>query len=506
MGNFFDVNIKLQGSNKKVKIQEGCRFENKNFAYTMRDDGKLSIFDKNTKKTTIGTDIKMTNYQFQIFSAVADNNNEQKGKVVLSEADIKTSMAQYKKGGFVKDLLKWLRGNYKVKNPKIFADENKFSAYISNGKQSTSSVLCFQYGVKTQKTSNSANVKPTNTATVDSNKPDKPQKIEKPVKTKGFTGTKLFSHPAIVEKKALVHTVKSGEDIVALAREYEVDTYQIIAANPQLKEGKDYKVTYPDGGLAKLKSTLKVGQEIVIPARYDVKAGSCKSIKDVARITGVSETYLKDFLTIIEVHASHPGEPDLETYLDDGGTPTIGYGHTGRVDGKPLSAKNKIKITPQKALEILAEDILKHKAMTMAYVGKENYMKAPKSVQEAVLDIAYNKGIWDGYMAPGYSKQTAKVKKDLANMHYASALVHSRREKTGYRGLQLRNLYRFISGLRDLTPKKRKAAMKEMKPYYEKVLKQCKKHDKWDYEYLKTAWKKAEEGTTTGYRMRINQK
>ena len=99
----------------------------------------------------------------------------------------------------------------------------------------------------------------------------------------------------------------------------------------------------------------------------------------------------------------------------------------------------------------------------------------------------------------GYAASTSKIKNDLKSKKYASALVHTRREKTGFRGLRKRNMYRFISGLKDLTPKQRKAAMNAMKPYYNQVLSQCKSYDR---PYLKKAWDNAEKGVCTGYTLR----
>ena len=493
MGKFFWVNLTSTNNNERILMEENTRFENKGAVYTMGSNGKLSIFDKENETETAGDTIKLTDYQYQIFQAVMNNSSDGKSVNALSNKDIELAIHMHSQGKLTNDLSEFLKGNYEVDNPKRFSSENKFSAYITNGIKKFSAVLCFQYDVKDVKKAKQEQ----SPAQID----DEEQKTPSKPASGAFTGDKIFNNPSITVKKSFTHKLKSGEDIVSLARQYEIDTYQIIAANPQLKAGKDYKVSYPKNGLAILTSNLKAGREIVIPARYSVKSGSCKSIKDVAKITGVSEAYLKDFLTKVEVE-NQDGKPDLTTYLDDGGTPTIGYGHTGRVDGKPLSCRagKKITITEGKALEILAEDILKHQAMTMAYLGEQNYRKAPKSVQNAILDIAYNKGIWDGYLETnGYAASTRKIKDDLAKGHYASALVHSRREKTGFRGLKKRNVYRFISGLTDLTPSQRKNAMDAMKPYYNQVLSQCKAYDK---PALKKAWENAEKGITTGYTLK----
>lgn len=46
----------------------------------------------------------------------------------------------------------------------------------------------------------------------------------------------------------------------------------------------------------------------------------------------------------------------------------------------------------------MAEDILKHEAMVASYTGINYYKKAPASVKAAIMDNAYNKGIWDGFL------------------------------------------------------------------------------------------------------------
>lgn len=189
----------------------------------------------------------------------------------------------------------------------------------------------------------------------------------------------------------------------------------------------------------------------------------------------------------------------LTTYRDNAGTPTIGYGHVGRVDGIPLSMKNKITISEKRALEILAEDILKHEAMSVAYFGKENWEKTPKSIRIAILDNTYNKGIWNGYLAPIKACQSQqKIKKNLQDGHYLSALCNTRRYNT-YAGIKKRCVYRFITGMADLDPTQRKKAMKAFKPYYLETLKELSGATKTN---LKKAWENAEKnGKTSGFTM-----
>ena len=462
---FVNVTIHSGRITKTVKMEKGTSFENKGGIYTADKDGLI---------------IHLNNYQMQVFQAVANNYNENNSdEIILSKKDIDIAIQKYSSGKLGKDLGEFLGGNYKVKNPKAYIDENKISAYITNGKTTTSAVLCFKYDNKTNE------VKPDS---VNSRKP--------------VLESKNFANSSVIVKKPFSYTFKKGDNLLSVAKEYEVDTYQLIAANPQLKEGVDYRIEYRKNNTANVISYIKEGTAITIPARYSVKDGSVRNFNDLCRITGLSRGYIEDLLTIIEVSPKHPGKPDLRTYNDGYGMPTIGYGHTGTVDGKPLSLRKKINISEIKALQLLAEDLIKHEAMVIAYLGKENYDKTPDSVKSTIVDIAYNKGIWDGFLNPYHNQYTKNIKQDLQNGDYAKALSDSKRI-TPNRGLKRRNIYRFISGLTDLSPSKREVAMKDMNAYYRSVLKTLKGAE---YTYLKQAWENAKSGKVTGYRIQITQK
>ncbi len=77
----------------------------------------------------------------------------------------------------------------------------------------------------------------------------------------------------------------------------------------------------------------------------------------------------------------------LEAYLCPAGVPTIGYGHTGRVNGKPVALGMKIS-------EKEAEDLLK-KDLKMFEKGVLNCVKVPLSQGQfdALVSFSYNLGI-----------------------------------------------------------------------------------------------------------------
>ena len=480
INDFVTVNLKVGRKMQTIKMERGTCFENQNGIFVADEDGKS---------------LKINNYQMDVFIALANNYQEKKSKeIILSKKDIEISMQQYNKGTIIEDLSECLSGLYKIKNPKVNLDENKISVYVTNNKPSTSAKLSFSYNPQIAQINKKD--------ALSAKKISVTEKKEENIRSDINTQYKVFNNKNVIEKKAFKYTVKIGENLESIAKKYELDTYQLIAANPQLKQGRDYNVKFRKNNMASLESTIKAGTTITIPARYSVKEGSVRNFSDLCKITGLSYGYIKDLLTVIEVKASHPGKPDLTTYNDGYGMPTIGYGHTGKVDGKALSLKQKITITESKALQLLAEDLIKHEAMVMAYLGKANYEKTPASVRAAILDVAYNKGIWDGFLNPNHNSSTSKIKSDLEKGNYASALCHTRRMNTASRGLKRRNVYRFISGLEDLTPAKRESAMNEMNNYYKSVLNVLKGAER---EYLLKAWENAKSGKVTGYRIQYSQ-
>jgi len=77
----------------------------------------------------------------------------------------------------------------------------------------------------------------------------------------------------------------------------------------------------------------------------------------------------------------------LEAYKCPAGIPTIGYGHTGKVDGKPVALG--MKITEKKAEELLKEDLKTFEK------GVLNCVKVPltQGQFDALVSFSYNLGI-----------------------------------------------------------------------------------------------------------------
>jgi len=499
MGNYVTFNVNVKGKSHKVQIEKGVTFENNTKTYKVDNSGKLQIFDKNTKKWTSGSSISMTNYQFQVFRAVADNAKEGNG-IILSSKDIDKSFELYKNGKLTEDLSKGLPTGYKIERPEIYSKNKAVKVGVKDDvKKQTAATLTFSYGDKAAPAAGSSN-KPSNKGKTQSSKPagsaaNKPSSASKSNRSSAasnnhsvttntgvssnsdyfpFVGMsfgpspfnlmsagRAFNNSSINKSSSFTYTIKNGDSIVSLAREYGIDTYTLLAANPGIK----YDVKYRKYDTAVLNTEkLSIGQKIVIPERYTVKPGSVKNFSDIARITGVSEDYIKNTL------AKNEGLK-LKPYRDSGGVVTIGYGHTGRYKGKPITMKYPKSITKQEALELLTNDILEHKQRTIAYLGTP-YLNAPKSVQDTILDITFNKGIFDGFMHPYHSIETRKIAADLTFMNYSGALAHTPRTNNSKSsaGLDKRNVLRFIHGLRDLSFFERTLAMTKFQPYYDLAL------------------------------------
>jgi GH24 family phage-related lysozyme (muramidase) len=335
---------------------------------------------------------------------------------------------------------------------KLFSKDNAVSAYITNGNKYQSSEMKFQVADETSK--------------------------------------KALSSSYIDYQKPI--TIRVSYDKVSAATisaTYGIDPYRLVKANPQI----NWKVSFNKDNMAILSpATLPKGTKLNIPERYTIKAGSVKNFSDVAKVTGISENYIKDILMGIE---GRHGKPDLKAYYDGvgsgKGTLTIGFGHCGRVNGKPLTSKTRI--TEAQAYELLAQDILDAKINAIDYLGKSNFENAPKSIQTAIIDIAFNKGIYSGFELP--NSKTKELKKNLAQKDYVHAAANTVR-KTGSKGLKKRNIYRAIMATGNLTKAERARALALIKPEYEATVKLFSGVDK---KLLEKAWQNAHRGITSGF-------
>ncbi len=292
------------------------------------------------------------------------------------------------------------------------------------------------------------------------------KQVTKP-KTNGMR--QIFKSNKVKITPACVYTIAPGDNFATIAKKkYRVSPTRLQQANPNVTNH----------------ANLKVGQKINIPESVTVDTKQIRSLNDVAEAVGISRDFITNFIENIEtLH--------LKAYNDkvNGGTWTIGYGHTGKVRGKDITKNTTI--TKKEALELLAVDLLNAKIEALAYFGND-FLKAPQSVQDGIVDNTFNKGI-KGF-TNNSSSPTYKVKDDLKKKDYASAAAHLV-YKTDNRGLKKRVLYRVIYATKNLSPADRKKALNINSVYYKEVLKEFNTpKDTAEVKYMKAAWNNAQKG------------
>lgn len=81
----------------------------------------------------------------------------------------------------------------------------------------------------------------------------------------------------------------------------------------------------------------------------------------------------------------------LVGYVCPAGVLTIGYGHTQSVDGKPISTK--MKITQEKATELLESDLVKYEKKVLLY---DKIYHWTQNEFDALVSFCYNIGNING--------------------------------------------------------------------------------------------------------------
>lgn len=295
---------------------------------------------------------------------------------------------------------------------------------------------------------------------------------------------------------ACTDTIHENENLTVICKRNHVRKSLVLKANPEIKD----------------ENKLQIDQVITIPERRIIKPGSITNIDQVSIASQVPKNYINDIIFGLE---GRHKEPDLKPYYDKvkddahpNGHLTIGFGHTGEVRGELMTDKNKdkIEISFEEAHEILTQDLLNARKAAMEYLGEENFNKAPQSIQNALIDIAFNKGIELGYQGTEvlsngkirkFKTPTQKIKKNLEKGDYVSVAKNVIYE-TDNEGLKKRNVYRIILATRDLSETERNAVLDATEAYYQKVLTDLKKYPK-DVKALEEAWQNARKGICEGF-------
>jgi GH24 family phage-related lysozyme (muramidase) len=294
---------------------------------------------------------------------------------------------------------------------------------------------------------------------------------------------------------ATVDTVRDGDNLTKIAKRNGARLSSILEANPDIGDG----------------TMLHPNDVLNIPQRRKIKSGSLTNINQVAIAAGVSQNYIEDIILGFEGKGK---EPALKPYYDkvkDAEHPkgylTIGFGHTGNVHDTVMTDENKgsIRITREEAYEILTQDILNAKQAVINYIGKEEFESSPQSIQDALIDIAFCKGIELGFegivkdsngnISKTFETKTSRLKQDLKNKDYVSAAKDVVYE-SDLKGLKKRNIYRIIMATRDLSSTDRTKVLGDSQSYFDSVKKLywlCARNN------MNDDWNAAYAGICTGF-------
>ncbi len=210
------------------------------------------------------------------------------------------------------------------------------------------------------------------------------------------------------------HTVKKGETLYSIEKKYGMRAGELAYLNNI------------DAG------SLKIGQKIKIPERYNV--GSPKNKNDVAKLLGFSSDFIDDLMTF-------EGKKDVHrVFYDNAGNATIGYGHLLDTAFEKKYYKNR-KLSDVEVYTLLAKDLLEAENAVRMSIGSDNYERLSSSQKQAVVDFVFSRG------SGTFNSETCDaLREGLIDGDFdqaAANLTYNRSIKTGQvmNGLTKRRLY-----------------------------------------------------------------
>ena len=197
-------------------------------------------------------------------------------------------------------------------------------------------------------------------------------------------------------------------------------------------------------GIAKSNSAKKVSKT---PDKYEgIPKNWIPYIQKLSKTTGYSEELIMNIIS----YESYT--PVAKYKKENRGLYEVGFGHTTQANHNNKFGKG-FKIDIATAFKWLGQDIKDKESKIKKFGTYYNYNKLSKPMQEAFIDVAFNRG--EGRLDP-YSKVFDKNYKSVhANIkqgYIGSAAVRLRQEKFYIHeaGLRKRNVQRFLKTLKEL--------------------------------------------------------
>ena len=464
------VNVKIKVNNKyvdsNVKMQIGCSFENNGAIYRMNNDGLLSVFDKKSEKWAGKSEITMTSYQFDVFKSVANNKYETvNGKrsndnknIFLSKEDIEIAKKQYSQKKLTNDLSKFLKQDYSIIKAQAYSNNDAVAVHVANNNNNSSNgTLVFKHG----RANDAINI----------------SKLIKDCFAKLFTnGNKKSSTRETITKQKQTITLTKTPTVNKQAQVKKANIQAISNTKTSRVKSKTNKNHFVDHSkTTAIPKLYEIGLNTLVKKMGISRKELEKQIVKTAKATGYSEYFIKHIISQenYEKTPRNIGDNCL----------TAGFGHTTLRDKSVRKVK---KVTPDMAFKWLAQDIKFYERIIKKMKVDDkttfgNYWgKLPKSMQEAIIDVGFNRDAKTLENSAEYKHLRANIKKGNENLPATAARLrqdfnqytHKQKLKNTFTtGLMKRNCYRFLLAIRDFDTEYKAAAKrrfeKENKYYTE---------------------------------------
>lgn len=292
----------------------------------------------------------------------------------------------------------------------------------------------------------------------------------------------------VLTLRDLIHAKERYETSTDVFRELGVVEFRCDAkagvANITTEKGEVLRVEFGLNGKTAQTSSVKTASAKKVPDKYE---GFPKSwiphIQNLAKTTGYSEELIMNIISYESF------TPSAKYKKENGGLYEVGFGHTTQANhNNKFKAGYKIDI--QTAFQWLGQDIKDKEEKIKKFGEYYDYNNLPKPMQEAIIDVAFNRG--EGRLDPNSKAFDINYKSVHANIekgYLGSASVRLRQENFYIHeaGLRKRNVQRFLKTLKNLPAQQIVDSMNlfDRENYYKITLSMLKQNEA---DRLRKAW------------------